>query len=214
MQHVATLADLWQAVVLFFENVDIYELIQRHGTWFYTITFVWAFLEGETFLIFAGAAAAQGALDVWILMLCAATGTFCGDNVYFLLGRRFGHALLNKNPKRKRAAEKVFELLRKYDVAFILAYRYLYGVRMISAFAIGMSGMDFGKYAFWNGVASALWAFSFAMTGYLFGEVLENVMGDIHYVMIGLVVAVAGFFAVKALIKKFRHHRHKWPWSR
>jgi hypothetical protein len=38
-------------------DIDIYQLIERYQDWFYLITFIWTFLEGETFVIFAGAAA-------------------------------------------------------------------------------------------------------------------------------------------------------------
>ncbi len=37
--------------------MDVNQLIADYGGWFYAITFLWTFLEGETFVIFAGAAA-------------------------------------------------------------------------------------------------------------------------------------------------------------
>ena len=42
--------------------MDVNQLIAEHGAWFYPITFLWTFLEGETFVIFAGAASAWRAM--------------------------------------------------------------------------------------------------------------------------------------------------------
>ncbi|HVY13353.1 MAG TPA: hypothetical protein VHB73_07300, partial [Alphaproteobacteria bacterium] len=122
MDITASLGDFWQATVLFFQNVDVHELIRRNRSWFYTIAFVWSFLEGETFLIFAGAAAAQAVLDIKLLIACAWMGSFCGDQLYFFLGNKFGHKILDKFPKLKPGAEKVFDLIKKHNVAFILTY--------------------------------------------------------------------------------------------
>jgi membrane protein DedA with SNARE-associated domain len=204
MEIASTFHDFWQATQLFFENVDVHELIQRNRAWFYTIAFVWAFLEGETFLIFAGAAAAQGVLDIKLLILAAWSGSMCGDQLYFFLGYRFGPSILEKFPKHKKNADKIFALIKKYGVFFILIYRFLWTVRNVCAFALGFSRFPWKTFAPWNAVAALIWACCFAGAGYFFGEALENVLGEIHYAMAGLVGLVALFFVGKWLLKKFK----------
>src|SRR5579883_1443250 len=76
----------WNSV----SHLDIRRLILEHGRWFYLITFVWTFVEGETFVIFAASFAAQGLLNPFILLLSAWLGSFSGDQAYFYIGRRFG----------------------------------------------------------------------------------------------------------------------------
>jgi hypothetical protein len=68
---------------------DIQRLVAEYGTLVYAVIFLWTFFEGETFVIFAGAAAQQGTLNFWILLLTAWTGSFAGDQMWFWLG----HAL-------------------------------------------------------------------------------------------------------------------------
>ena len=51
--------------------MDFHRFILEHGTLSYLVTFVWTFFEGETFVIFAGFAAAQGLL-AWPFVLIAA----------------------------------------------------------------------------------------------------------------------------------------------
>jgi membrane protein DedA with SNARE-associated domain len=50
------------------------------------------FLEGETIVIVAGFLSHQGYFNPYLLGLCAFTGTFCGDQLWFYLGRRHSNA--------------------------------------------------------------------------------------------------------------------------
>ena len=64
--------------------MDISQLIAEHGAYFYLIAFVWTFLEGETFVLFAAFAAAQGLLNPALLLAATWLGSFCGDQSLFL----------------------------------------------------------------------------------------------------------------------------------
>ena len=75
-------------------QVDVRRLVVEHGRLFYLITFLWTFVEGETFVIFAATFAAQGLLDPLLLLISAWLGSFSGDQLYFYIGRRFGGKLL------------------------------------------------------------------------------------------------------------------------
>src|ERR1700686_165178 len=76
--------------------MDINQLIAPNGACFYAIAFIWTFLEGETVVLFAGFAAAQGLVDPVLLLAVAWLGSFSGDQCYFWLGRRFGVRLLDR----------------------------------------------------------------------------------------------------------------------
>lgn len=206
MDIAASIAEFWQAL----QSLDVHQFIEENGNWFYAITFVWTFLEGETFVLFAGAAAAQDVLDLHLLILVAWLGSFCGDQCYFYLGRRFGPRLLKKFPKMQKGVDKVGGYIRKHDILFILSYRFLYGIRNVSSFGMGMTGLDWQKFAFWNFIAAGLWAFAFSMIGYLFGEALDHMMGEaVEYFMMTLVGIILVFFVGKFLWEKLRPHKDK-----
>jgi membrane protein DedA with SNARE-associated domain len=206
MDIVASLTELWQAI----SNFDVYQFIELHGQWFYVVTFIWTFLEGETFVLFAGAAAAQDIIDVRLLIAIAWLGSYCGDQTYFYLGRTFGPRILKRFPKLQNGADKVAGLILQYDIAFILTYRFVYGLRNVSSFAMGLSGLDWKKFAFWNFWAAGIWAVTFSMVGYLFGEVLDNVLGHaIETVMLSLLGLLALFFIGKLVWKKIKGCRGK-----
>ena len=61
--------------------MDINQLIAQNGACFYGIVFLWTFLEGETVVIFAGFAAAQGLVDPMLLLAAAWLGSFAGDHL-------------------------------------------------------------------------------------------------------------------------------------
>src|SRR6201999_1625569 len=118
--------------------------------------------------------AQKGMLNIGLLFLSAWLGSFCGDQAFFLLGRYFGVKILDHFPKLKHSIDRALGWLERHAVAFILSYRFMYGLRNISGVAIGMSHLPWRKFMIWNGIAAFVWAAVFAGSGYLFGDVLEH----------------------------------------
>lgn len=174
--------------------MDLARLAADYGDYIYPIIFAWTFLEGETFVIFGGVLAHQGYLSWPLLFLCAWFGSFCGDQFYFWVGRHWGKELLVRFPRWAPSAETALEMLRRYNTWFILSFRFVYGVRNFASFAMGMAGVPPLRFLVLNFLAACVWALSFAGFGYIFGEALEAVLGDLvetfGYVMLGVFVFV------------------------
>lgn len=189
----------------------INSLIQENGDLFYLITFIWTALEGETFVIFAGLAAQRGLLDIRLLFLCAALGSMFGDQIFFFIGRHFGRRIVRRYPSLQPKLEKVFATLEKYSTSFILSYRFMYGVRNISALAIGMSKLTWKRFFVLNGIASFLWSFIFCGGGYLFGDIMERFgFGDeesVNFEVRNLMIVALGLFALIVALRYFSY-RH------
>lgn len=183
---------------------QIQSLVSEHGQWFYLITFVWAFFEGETFLIFAGFFASQDFLSLPMLILMAGIGTTFGDFFFFMLGRRYGSKLVAKMPKLAKGQEKVATWMLKNDVGFILTYRYIYGLRNVSAIAIGMSPISARRFFALNACGAFVWAVSFACGGYLFGHLLVK-EGDNP--IVAIMQGVLGIFIVVLIIRYLVNRR-------
>jgi len=153
---------------------DIRVLVREIGLWFYLITFIWTALEGETFVIFAALASQRGYLNIWALFFAAWMGSFFGDQIYFLLGRKYGTKIIARSPKIKPRLDKVLGWLEKYATAYILSYRFMYGVRNISGVAVGMSKLPWRKFVWLNLLAAFIWSTAFCGAGYLFGDVIAH----------------------------------------
>jgi len=118
--------------------------LQTYGYW---ALLIGTFLEGETILIIGGFAAHRGYLSLTLVILAAFAGTLAGDQFFFFIGRKKGKAFLDKRPSWKPNIEKVHVLLDRYQTLLILGFRFLYGLRTVTPFVIGMSRVKTGNIA-------------------------------------------------------------------
>lgn len=184
------------------------ELILQYGNLFYAITFVWTALEGETFVILAGFAAQKGLLNIYLLFLAAWTGSMVGDQIFFFIGRRYGARILAKTPRLKPKVERAMGWISRYAVAYILIYRFLYGIRNISGIALGLSPVPWRKFALWNVVAAGLWSASFCGFGYMAGKLIKGMGRNkeealttwLIHITLGILVVVGLLVAIRYLI--------------
>lgn len=167
------------------------------------------FFEGETVPVLAGFAANEGILRLDLVMLCAFIGSFCGDQLWFWVGRRYGKTWLAKHPKSAAAAERVGRLLDRWGDWFVLSFRFLYGLRAVSPVAIGLSSISAIRFATLNMISAAVWAVTVGSLGYLFGQAIEGMMGRLkvweHRILAALAIALVVYGIhrlVRARLKK------------
>ncbi|MGD8926262.1 MAG: DedA family protein [Thioalkalispiraceae bacterium] len=171
--------------------MSIETLISTYG---YAAVGVGTFLEGETVLFLAGFAAHRGYLALPWVMVWAFLGTLFGDQFYFYLGRIKGKQALARRPAWQVKSEKVLSLLEHHQVWLILSFRFFYGFRTITPFMIGASNVSPYRFLVLNLVGAAIWTVVIALLGYLFGQTLQAMMGDIHKyeLLIFIVIIAAG----------------------
>ena len=166
------------------------ELLRTFG---YPAIFLGTFFEGETFVILAGLMAHQGLLDAKWVILSAFLGSFCGDQTWYYIGRLGGPWVMRKLQRAQPAVDKASELLRRWDIWFILSFRFIYGIRNVAPFAIGNAGIKPLRFFLLNMIAAAVWAICFGGSGYVFGRAFEQILGDVkhyEYIMIGMLVTI------------------------
>jgi membrane protein DedA with SNARE-associated domain len=168
--------------------------INEHGYLIYPLVLVWTFFEGETIVLVVSALAATSApfIHLPLLAICATAGTMAGDQLFYYLGRFYGTPFLASRPKLAAKAERGFELLRRGEIPFILSYRFIYGVRNVSPFVVGVGGIPPLRFFLLNLAASALWAATFTLGGYFLGKVLEQWLDQYKWHMIAAVVGLVG----------------------
>jgi membrane protein DedA with SNARE-associated domain len=159
--------------------MDLASLIQN---WGYPAVFAGTLIEGETILALAAVAAHQGYLSLPWVIAAAAAGGFLGDQIYFLVGRFGGDRVLARWPRLRPGAERVRQLLERYDTPLILGVRFLYGLRTVGPIAIGMSRVPWLRFATFNLVGAIAWAGLVAGLGYALGEALTRLLGDLKHI--------------------------------
>lgn len=170
----------------------IVNFANNYGPLIYLVILVWTFLEGETVVLVTGALISGGAvhLNVWLLALFAFLGSFGGDQAWFYIGRTYGTPLLKRWPTMARKVEFAFTLLRRQENLFILSFRFIYGLRNISPFIIGMTGVSRTKFFTLNLIAAVVWANTFAWGGYSLGKVLETYLGESSQAVLAVLVVI------------------------
>ena len=153
--------------------MNIAEWVQSYG---YVAVAVGTFLEGESVLLIAGAAASRGHLSMPVVIAIAALASFLGDQLYFWVGRRYGAALLVRYPSLQLRAARVRGLLDRHHLPLILSIRFLYGLRIAGPIAIGMSSVAWPRFLLLNGLAALLWALVIASLGYGTGHALVHLL--------------------------------------
>lgn len=168
----------------------IVNFANNYGPLIYLVILVWTFLEGETVVLITGALISGGSvhLSVWLLALCAFLGSYGGDQAWFYIGRTYGTPLLKRWPTMAGKVEWAFRLLRKQENLFILTFRFIYGLRNISPFIIGMTGVSRVKFAVLNFIAAAVWANTFAWGGFTLGKVLETYLGESSQLVLAILI--------------------------
>lgn len=157
-------------------DVSPSQLLEQYG---YLAVFAGSLLEGETILLLAGFAAHQGYLAAGLVVACGVCGGTLGDMIFFLIGRRYGSALLMRYPRFAPRIERFNTLLHRYHGPAIILVRFLYGLRIAGPMAIGAGGISFWHFFFFNVIGAMLWAMLLAGVGYLFGHTLDLIMGDL-----------------------------------
>jgi membrane protein DedA with SNARE-associated domain len=190
--------------------MDVQRLIIEHGAWFYPFTFALTFIEGETFVLVAGFAAAQGLLNAPLLLLAAWLGSFAGDQCYFWIGRNFGLRLLSRRPAWRARVDSALAWVKRYDTWFILSFRFIYGVRNFSSFALGISGIAWQRFLILNLTAAFLWAAVFVSTGYFCGRAFERMLGEFaDEFSIAMLALFALFLVVVGVLHRRRRRRRR-----
>jgi membrane protein DedA with SNARE-associated domain len=189
----------------------VHYLIENYG---YITILIWTFIEGETIVILAGMAVASsiGGLELGWVVASAIAGSFTGDQLYYYLGRHYGPKIIARRLSWQAGAERVYKHLHRHQYWLILTFRFYYGLRNVTPFAVGAAQIPRLRFFALNLIGAIVWAICFAGGGYLLGETLKLFMDDYHryaiYVL-GLVLlgAIAMWvFTIVRLRRKAREH--------
>jgi membrane protein DedA with SNARE-associated domain len=181
-------------------------LVDAYG---YLAVLVGTFVEGETILVLGGFAAHRGYMALPWVILAAFIGSLCGDQLFFFLGRWHSQAILSKRPTWKSRVNKVQKLLERFRIPLILAFRFLYGLRTVAPFVIGMSSVPTVEFIFLNAAGALVWAAAVGTGGYLFGSALEILIGNIKHYEIQVLGAIATIGVLIWVIYFYRRRKRK-----
>jgi membrane-associated protein len=162
-------------------------------------------LPSETTVIALGVATA-GSTDPRIVLLvaCAAAGAFLGDNLCYLLGRRFGPRVerrffsSEKGVRRRRWAE---HSLARFGTQIIIVCRFIPGGRAAVTLSCGLVGYSRRRFVAATAAAAVIWALYAFFLGRLGGQAFED------RPWLGFLVAFGATIVVTGLVEAGRRIR-------
>lgn len=179
-------------------------LIAEYG---YLAILIGTFLEGETIVILAGFAAHMGILELPWVIAAAVAGSFSGDQFYYYLGRRWGPRIIAKRLSWQEGAQKVYKHLHRHQYFLILTFRFYYGLRNVTPFAVGSAMVPRVRFFTLNLIGAVVWAIAFAYLGYLAGEAVKLLIDDVKRYEIYLLGALVLIGFAVWLTTLIRHRR-------
>jgi membrane protein DedA with SNARE-associated domain len=162
---------------------------------------------GETALVAAAVLASSGRLNIALVILIGVTSAIVGDNVGYLLGRRFGRTVfMAPGPfmqSRIRAIRYGDGFFERHGPKAVFFGRWIALVRFATAWLAGINRMPFRQFFFWNALGGISWGITYGLVGYFGGKAAAHVLAQAG--IAGLVVMV--LTAVGAWIFVRRHER-------
>src|SRR5512142_1683573 len=164
-------------------------------------------IPSETAVITLGVATA-GSADprIALLVLCSAAGAFLGDNLCYLLGRRFGPWIERRffrGEKGQRRRDWAERSLERYGMPLIVVCRFLPGGRTAVMLCCGIVGYQRRRFVIATAAAGLIWASYSFFIGRLGGKAFED------RPWAGLLLALGLTIAVSALIEAVRRLRSR-----
>lgn len=192
--------------------VSIEELVQQYG---YAIILTGSMVEGQPVMLFGGFAAHRGHLQLipWVI-LAGAVGNFLSMQAWFLAGRKFGRPIIERRPHWSARIEKVQGWLGRYEAMLIIAIRFFIGFGNVGSVAIGMSSLGAPRFTLLNGLGALLWATVLASAGYLLGNLIEQLLGEVEVIEKPLLIGIIVLTVIWAAYHHIKIHRPLDPWAR
>jgi len=161
--------------------------------------------------------AAQGKMDIWLVIAAAVLGSIIGAlfNYYiaYFLGRPLIYRLANTKAARfllikPAQIERAEQYFTKYDRGSTFFGRLIPVVRQLISLPAGFVKMPIGSFLAYTFLGSTLWTLVLAGLGYFFGAneaVWQKYYSEISWGIIIIAVITVAYFVVKQRRKKMNN---------
>lgn len=201
--------DFFSTLVNLFLHIDeqLAFLIERFGIISYLLLFLVIFLEtglvvtpflpGDSLLFAAGALAATGSLNIFLLMVLLILAAIVGDTANYWIGHYVGPKAFHPGAHlsilgfklrmdrffKQEYLEKAEKFYEKHGGKAIILARFVPIVRTFAPFVAGVGKMDYRKFISFNIIGGICWTSLFLLSGYFFGSI-PFVQDNFHYVVL------------------------------
>ena len=157
-------------------------------------------VPGEVGLVLAGTAAEQNGTSLVLVIVAATLGATAGDSLGYVVGRRFGPALVTRwrwtrrlEPSLERARD---HYARRGGVTVAVA-RWIGALRAVVPVVAGAAALTYRRFLAWSLPSAAAWSAVVASLGFAFGddvvELVDRVGLGVSLVAVAVVVGAVWY---------------------
>ena len=177
---------------------QLFSLVTEYKNWTYLILFciifcetglvVTPFLPGDSLLFAAGAIAALGILNIWILIGLLCLAAILGDSLNYSLGKFLGEKVFERNYRiiKKEYLYRTHRFYEKHGGKTIIVARFIPIIRTFAPFIAGMGSMNYLRFISFNIIGGILWVCICSFGGYFFGN-LPFVKNNFSVVVLAII---------------------------
>jgi membrane protein DedA with SNARE-associated domain len=188
------------------------ELLHKYG---YSLVFITIFLEqlgmpipAAPVLILAGALSAGGMLSLPVALICAATGCFLGDLIWYTIGRKKGRGVLKTLCRLSLSPDscvrKTESSFLRYGMNTLLLAKFIPGLNTIAQPMAGMLRFSFFSFLWRDLVGTALYCSAWTLPGFFFEKQVFEMTAVLEEVGRSLLWLILASIAVYILFKFIR----------
>lgn len=209
------------AIIDFILHIDkhLKDFIELYPILVYGILFAIIFVEtglvimpllpGDSLLFAVGMFAAQGSLNLGLVIVLLIIAAFLGDTTNYYIGRFFGEKVLNlklggKVLVKPEHVDKTHEFYEKHGPKTIILARFVPIVRTFAPFVAGVAKMTYKVFLSYNIIGGVIWVVSVTLLGYFLGEIpwVNKNFEKVIFLIIGISLLPIIFSYVKNKLSK------------
>lgn len=129
------------------------------------------YLPGDTLLFLAGAFAAYGGLNLWLVAGVILAAVLAGDTFHFFLGRLIGIGLFERGIPflKKEYFGKTHAFYERYGGWSLIIARFFPIFRTFVPFLAGVGAMSYSRFFLYSLAGALLWISPFLLGGFFLG---------------------------------------------
>ncbi len=176
--------------------------------------FVMMFLEStvvpipsEIVMIPAGYLAANGEMNIYIVLFMGIFGSLVGAVFNYYLALKYGRPFLSKYGKyiffNEQTQKKIDDFFLKHGHISTFSGRLIPGVRHLISIPAGLARMNFFKFTFYTTLGAGIWVTILTLLGYFIGQNQELIHKYLALTLNSVLILLALYITFQ-IYKKFK----------
>lgn len=149
----------------------------------------------EVVMIPAGYLAAQGKMELWLVILSGLAGSMIGAYINYFGALWIGRRFLTRYGRyffiSSKSLQKMDLFFERHGAISTFTGRLIPGVRQLISVPAGLSRMNLGLFSFYTALGAGLWGAILAFLGYFIGGNEALIAQYLREITVGLLVGAA-----------------------